>query len=82
MLSCKEVTERATAYLESDLSWWERLKMRLHLAMCAACRQYMTQMAATRRLLRRLGETLRDEEPVDAALRDAFRAWRNESRRS
>lgn len=82
MLSCKEVTERATAYLERDLSWWERLQMRLHLAMCAACRQYLAQMATTRRLLRRLGETLRGEEPVDATLRDAFRAWRNESHRS
>lgn len=82
MLNCKDVTARATAFLERDLSWWGRLQMRLHLAMCAACRQYLAQMAATRELLRRFGQTLRGDEPVDPALREAFRAWRDESRRS
>lgn len=82
MLSCKDVTARATAFLERDLSWWERVQMRLHLALCAACRLYMTQMAATRELLRRFGQTLRGDGPVDPALREAFHAWRNRSRRS
>lgn len=82
MLSCKDVTARATAFLERDLSWWERLQIRLHLAMCAACRRYLAQMAATRELLRRLGRTLRGDDPIDPALREAFRAWRDESRRS
>jgi predicted anti-sigma-YlaC factor YlaD len=82
MLSCKDVTARATAFLERDLSWWERVQMRLHLAMCAACQRYLAQMAATRELLRRFGQTLAGDERVDPALRDAFRAWRDESRRS
>lgn len=47
MLSCKELTERATEYLEGDVSFGERLMFRMHLAMCKHCRNYVEQIRLT-----------------------------------
>jgi predicted anti-sigma-YlaC factor YlaD len=54
MLSCKQLTELATDYLEKNLPWRERLRIRLHLWMCIYCRSYMDQMRRVIELLRRL----------------------------
>jgi anti-sigma factor RsiW len=80
MLTCKDVTERVTAYLERDLSWWERVQFELHLAMCRFCRRYAAQMRATMAALRRLAEPSVGSGSIDPSLRDTFRAWRNEQR--
>ncbi|MPZ19998.1 MAG: anti-sigma factor [Luteitalea sp.] len=77
MLTCKDVTERLTAYLEQDLSWWERMQFRLHLAMCKFCRRYVSQMRTTLAMLRRLEPSAKGGS-IDATLREAFRAWRKE----
>lgn len=52
MLRCSDVAERATTYLEGDMSRLARWSMRLHLMMCRHCRQFMHQMERTRALLR------------------------------
>lgn len=54
MLSCKEVTELATAYMERDLSFWKRLEFRMHVAMCQHCRAFMDQVKKTVDVLSRL----------------------------
>jgi len=54
MLSCKELTELATDYLEKDLPWRERLRVQVHLSMCRHCRRYLDQMRKVIALLRRL----------------------------
>jgi anti-sigma factor RsiW len=77
MWSCRQVTARATDYLEHDLSRWERLQFRLHLMMCRACDRYLAQL----RLTREATHALRTTEPAPAPppeLREAFRQWRSE----
>jgi predicted anti-sigma-YlaC factor YlaD len=54
MLSCKELTELATDYLEEDLPWRQRLRVQVHLWMCRHCRLYLDQMRKVIELLRRL----------------------------
>ena len=54
MLSCKQLTELATDYLEEDLAWRERLGVQLHLWMCSHCRRYLDQMRKVIRLVQRL----------------------------
>jgi predicted anti-sigma-YlaC factor YlaD len=51
MLSCRDVTELVTDYLERTLPWRRRLSIRLHLRKCDACRRYIDQMRKTIRLL-------------------------------
>lgn len=59
MLSCRDVTETASDYLERELGWWPRLRFKMHLAMCRHCRRYVKQIKATIGLLRAI--------PVDAS---------------
>lgn len=51
MLTCKELTETITDYLEDRLTLRERIRVQLHLGMCWRCRAYLRQMKATRTLL-------------------------------
>lgn len=80
MLSCKEMTELATAYQERSLGFVQRLKFRLHLAMCDACRRYVRQLEATVGALRNAvappSEPSKDD--LDAAV-SAFRRWNKPS---
>ncbi|QCO57817.1 zf-HC2 domain-containing protein (plasmid) [Pseudorhodobacter turbinis] len=52
MLSCKEVAARASDLIDGELSTWESLQMRLHLAMCKGCEQFVNQVRTTRDLTR------------------------------
>ncbi|MDP3959483.1 MAG: zf-HC2 domain-containing protein [Pseudorhodobacter sp.] len=50
MLTCREVAERSEDWLNQDLSRWQSLQMRLHLAMCKGCDRFISQMRVTRDL--------------------------------
>lgn len=75
MLTCKEVTERSTDFMEGGMSPLGKLAFLAHLAMCRACRSYMSQMRRTVTLLGRYGRE-QAPQPVPAELMAMFRAWR------
>lgn len=52
MLRCREVAERVDRLIDDDLGCWERLNMKLHLAMCRGCRVFIQQMRVTQKLTR------------------------------
>ncbi len=54
MLNCREITERASDFLDATLPWHVRLQVRLHVMMCRYCREYIRQLALVARTLRRL----------------------------
>lgn len=62
MLSCKEVAERASALIDGELGLFDRLQMRLHLAMCKGCGAFIEQMKTTTELTRSLPL---DDQPAD-----------------
>ena len=45
-LTCREVAERASHYLEDRLPLSTKIRVGLHLASCADCRTYVKQIAA------------------------------------
>ena len=49
--NCKDMSEIVTDYLDRALPWHMRMKARLHLFLCVACRQYYQQMRRTVRFL-------------------------------
>jgi anti-sigma factor RsiW len=53
LISCRDVAERASEYLDQELTWRSRLQVRLHLFVCQDCRRYVDQLRATTALLRR-----------------------------
>jgi predicted anti-sigma-YlaC factor YlaD len=54
MLNCREITERASDFLDGALPWPVRLQVRLHLMMCRFCREYVRQLSLVVRSLRQL----------------------------
>jgi anti-sigma factor RsiW len=65
MLTCKELTELVTDYLEGRMSFMERVSFHLHLGMCDRCRAYLRQMKLTVKTLGKL-----PDEPIPAGVRD------------
>jgi len=75
MLNCREITERASDFIDAALPWHVRLEVRLHLMMCRLCREYVRQLALVVRTLRRLPS--REVAPrVNPELLALFRAER------
>lgn len=68
MLSCKDVSARASALIDKDLPLWDVLQMRLHLAMCKGCRAFMRQMRITRSLTAVVPAAGPDDEAAMAAI--------------
>ena len=66
MLRCREVAERATAYVEGDMPRFARWSMRLHLLMCHHCRRFVNQLRRSAELLReQAGARRQDAGGVD-----------------
>jgi anti-sigma factor RsiW len=74
-LSCQELVELVTAYLEEKLPDSERMRFDEHLGECGGCRAYVEQMRETIRLTGNLREESISREARDALLA-AFRDWR------
>ncbi len=43
-MTCRELTELVTDYLEVRLSFVERVRFQVHLGLCHDCRAYLKQM--------------------------------------
>ena len=74
-LSCQELVELVTDYLEEALPEDERQRFQEHLNACNNCRRYLEQMRTTLRLTGKLAQSSLSPEAEEALL-DAFRSWR------
>ncbi|MDP4034077.1 MAG: zf-HC2 domain-containing protein [Pseudorhodobacter sp.] len=52
MPSCKEVATRASTLIDGELTTWEALQMRLHLAMCKGRERFVGMVRVMRDLAR------------------------------
>ena len=74
-LTCIELVELVTEYLENSLPAAERARFEAHLALCPGCVTYLEQMRLTIRILGRLSEDSLDEPTRDMLLL-LFRDWK------
>ncbi len=76
-LTCQELVEIVTDYLEGTMSAAERARFEDHLQICRNCRTYLDQMRQT---IRTLGTLPEDSipAPVQADLLEAFRTWKRD----
>ena len=77
-MSCKELVELVTDYLDEVLPASERDRFEAHMANCVGCTDYLEQIRLTIRVSGKL-----EEESLDIAVRDglleAFRDWKSRS---
>jgi anti-sigma factor RsiW len=77
MLTCREMVELVTDYLEGRLDGADRERFEAHVAECDACTLYIEQMRMTVTALGHIPpETISPE--AERELLDAFRTWRSE----
>ena len=74
-LTCRELVELVTDYLEGALSREDRARFDEHLASCEGCTAHLDQMRRTLKLVGRLTEGAVSAEARDALL-GAFGDWR------
>ena len=74
-LTCVQLVELVTDYLEGRLAPAERLRLEEHLGSCDCCVTYIEQMRQTIRTVGRLTEEDLSPELQDELL-DAFRGWK------
>ena len=75
-MSCKELVELITEYVEGTLPEPDRARFDQHLAFCAWCRTYLEQMRLTVKTLGKLTEDTIPEQ-TKSDLLAVFRDWKN-----
>ena len=73
-LSCQELVELVTDYLEGALPEDDTRRFEEHLEICTACVIYVEQMRTTIAVTGRAGLGL--DESAEQALLAAFRSWK------
>jgi anti-sigma factor RsiW len=73
-LSCQELVELVTDYLEGALAPEERARFDAHLAECPGCDRYIEQMQTTIELVGVSAEL--ERRPEVTGLLEAFRDWK------
>ena len=76
-LTCREVVELVTDYLEDMLSRRDRRRFEAHIAGCEHCTEYLAQLRQTIEQTGRLREDDLDPAVRDELL-DAFAEWRRD----
>lgn len=74
-ITCQDLTDLITEYLEGSMSFSERVRFQIHLGFCQGCRNYLNQMKTTIRTVGKL-----PAEPIPDEVRDEllkrFRTWK------
>jgi hypothetical protein len=77
MLSCRDTTRLASESLEHPLTWWQRMKIAMHMMMCGPCRRARRLMQFLRDAFRRLSkddsENLLTEQALAPEVRERIK---------
>lgn len=76
-MTCKELVELVTEYLEGTLQEDVRMRMERHLSSCDGCTTYLEQMRQTIRLTGQVQEETLTPQQRDDLLK-LFRDWKKD----
>jgi len=80
-ISCKELVDLVTDYMDETISDEARAKFEQHLSECGYCNAYVKQMHLTVTLTKKLSEAESDvSKPAPNELLDIFRKWKQEQK--
>ena len=69
MLSCKEITEQSSEYIDKNMSFYQRMQYKLHLAMCHNCRRFMDQFKITVNTVEKMEPEKLSDEAIEKQVR-------------
>ncbi len=75
LLTCRQITDTASDYLEGPVTLTRRLSLSMHLLMCKHCRRYFRQLELTRGVAARATQS---SEPTDAEIETLVGRLRNQ----
>ena len=78
-ISCKELVDLVTDYMDETISDEARAKFEHHLSECGYCDTYVKQMHLTVTLTKKLAET-EETKPAPNELLNIFRKWKEEQK--
>jgi predicted anti-sigma-YlaC factor YlaD len=78
-ITCKELVEIVTDYLEGRMAAEQRVLFEEHVAFCSWCQTYLEQMRETIRLTGTLTEEDLSQETKETLL-EAFRNWKAQAK--
>ena len=67
MLSCRDVSEGASHFIEGETTLMERFNLRLHLIICSHCRRFLKQFRLTTSASRQLQQVPEMNEETAAS---------------
>lgn len=73
-MTCKQLTEVVTDYLEGRMPFRQRVSFHMHVGMCRHCRAYLRSMRMTMKTLGKLPDVRPPPEVRDELLR-RFDSW-------
>jgi anti-sigma factor RsiW len=74
-MTCRQVVELMTDYLEGTLPAADRARFEEHIAGCDGCRAYLAQLRTTRDVIGRIADEPMPAQ-VERELIEAFQNWR------
>lgn len=63
-MDCKHASRLIVQNMDRPLRWRERLGLRVHLALCRMCRQFLSQLRLMRMALRRMVNHAENDESL------------------
>jgi anti-sigma factor RsiW len=74
-LTCQELVELVTEYLEGALTEHDRDRFEAHLMTCPSCQAHLAQVRETIRIIGNVSEESLSEQ-AERDLLEAFRGWK------
>ncbi len=74
MLTCKDVCDNATNYLEGPATFADRMALRVHLLMCKQCRRFIRNFSLTIGVAGKMEQEAPSDDEIDALMEKLAKA--------
>lgn len=77
LIHCRSLYQEMDAFLDGQMSAWNRVLVRMHLAMCGRCRIYLRQYQRVREVTSEVTPADLPED-FEQVMSRVFRRWKEE----
>lgn len=64
LINCREANRLSSRILDEELTWGERVKLRLHVMVCDCCINYMKQLKLLHKVLKKIAPAHDHDESI------------------